>query len=582
MSQEFPPLATIPPLTLHESIKRNELDASKPVHAWLASLSKTLNEGKSADFSVLFLEKDSWWRDFVALTWDIECRNGADAIHEFLRHSKAGLTGVAVGETPALQPQLVDMGGLLFIQSGFTFKTDFGTGRGVLRLANVGFNEWKAWTVFTSLERLHGQTEVDMSVVGTQGVDAISHGASGGSMANANDHLQVLVIGAGHSGLALAAHLKHLGLRYLVVEQESQPGSAWRARYKTLKSHTPKYSDHYPFLQYPSDWPTWLGREHIINWMDHYSKALGLNIEYGAHAQKVKYDEAGKQYSVELGGSEGSRTVRCKHLVLATGLVSKVPNCPEFFGQNTFQGQTYHSSSHKSAGEIPDVKDKKITILGCGTSAHDIALDFVNHGAKSVTMIQRHPIYVLSLDSLEKFQVPLWNTPGMMAANDMEILKGLEKAGMAVKRGDKGDSLLDHQLVKLGRLYIDQGASRMIIDGRIKVIQCEHGVREFYSNGVILGNGTSIASDVVVFATGFQHSKRTIEAIMGKDVSNRVGNMGALDDVQEVVGWWRPTEMPGFWYMTGNFLLARQLAPVLALQINAIECGLNTDYYKEG
>jgi cation diffusion facilitator CzcD-associated flavoprotein CzcO len=301
-----------------------------------------------------------------------------------------------------------------------------------------------------------------------------------------------------------------------------------------------------------------------MKWMPHYAQALGLNIEHGVTAQNIQYDETKKEYSVELKSDRGVGSIRCNHVVLATGLVSDVPNVPDFPGRDTFKGEVLHSSAYQSGSLISDIQDKKITIIGCGTSGHDIAKDLVDHGAENVTMVQRKPMYVLSLDSLEKFQLALWNTPGLstndadvlgssfptiiartlgigmsqaMAANDKEMLDGLEKAGMVVKSGDKGDSLLDHQLILGGHFYIDQGASPMVIDGRIKVIQNDQGVTSFYDNGMILGDGQKMESDLVIMATGFVRSNSRAKSLMGKAAKGlEIATMGRLDESQERVG----------------------------------------------
>ncbi|KAL4910554.1 hypothetical protein BDW74DRAFT_164445 [Aspergillus multicolor] len=448
-----------------------------------------------------------------------------------------------------------------FIQTGFGFKTNFGKGKGVLRLANVGPEEWKAWTCAREKEEKDNST------------------------------LQVLVIGAGQSGLALATHLQHLGLNYLVVDKTARPGDSWRARYASIKPHTPIYTDHYPSLIYPSNWPRYLHQEHITRWMGHYGDILGLNVRHDTLAKDIEYDRLTGRYSVTLQSSDGDgveKTVTAKHLVLTTGLLSDIPAAPSFPGEETFKGEIYHSSAHKSASFIPDIQNKNITIIGAGTSAHDVAQDFVTHGAKSVTMVQRSAIFVTSLESLEQIQVKLWDTPGLstedadllgnslptavvrtlsigasqiMAALDKEMLDGLERAGMAVKRGEGGDSLV------AGHFYIEQGAAEMIVDGRIRVRHCEGGVGGYYEEGITLAEGAQVESDIVVLATGFERTDKVIERLMPGEIMDRVvGEMCSLDESQERVGTWRPTGMPG------------QFSPVLALQIAAIEWGLNKEY----
>ncbi|KAK5788371.1 hypothetical protein VI817_009329 [Penicillium citrinum] len=557
MSGEFPPVAALPQLTLHPSVNPEEIKPAEIINGWLQSFVESLEKG---DISGHFLDKESWWRDFITFSWDIVCHNGTEAISNYLIASKVEFSDPKADQIGALQPQLVDLGGLRFIQSGFSFKTKFGTGKGVLRLASVGPDQWKAWTVFTVLEKLHEKADEQSS--------ALNHGA---------DDPQVLIA--------------------------SQPGEAWRDRYNTIKLHTPLYADHYPFLKYPSNWPLYLDQEHITKWMEHYQHILGLKVRYDTLVDNVVFNESAEQYSVELRGKHGVETIYPQHVVLATGILSNIPVSPQFPGQDLFKGEVRHTSEFRTAASIPDVQNKRITIIGAGTSAHDVAQDLVNHGAKHVTMVQRGRIFVTSLNSLENIQTAHWNSPGvstddadllgnsfpipvtrtlsigasqMMSVNDKDLLDGLEKAGMALKKGDEGDSLLDHQLIKAGHFYIDQGASPMIVDGRIKIKRCEKGVQEFYEDGIVLADGTKIESDIVILATGFERCTKTIEGIMGEEFMSKVGEICGLDENQERIGTWRPSGMPGFWFMTGSFMWARQFAPVLALQIAAIERGLNS------
>lgn len=374
---------------------------------------------------------------------------------------------------------------------------------------------------------------------------------------------ETLIVPLGQAGLAIAAHLKHLGITYLVVDKASEAGDSWQDRYDTIKSHTPTFSDHYPFLKYPTNWPRYLDKEHIVKWMGHYEDILGLNIKRATLASKIQYNESTKRYSIELRSKDSVQTVNPKHLILATGPFSATPIQPTFPGKDLFKGQVYHTAEHKSAALVPDVQNKRVTIIGAGTSAHDVAQDFANHGAKTVTMVQRHPIFVTSLDANAKIQMALWNTPGlstedadllgnslpiavvrtlsvgatqMMAAYDKVMLDGLERAGLAVKRGEQGDSLVDHQLIKTGHFYIDQGASQMIIDGRIQIRRCEEGVKGYSPEGIVLVDGTEIKSDIIILATGFERCVKAIGALMGGDVMDKVGEICAMDDSQERIG----------------------------------------------
>lgn len=320
--------------------------------------------------------------------------------------------------------------------------------------------------------------------------------------------------------------------------------------------------DHYSFLRFPTNWPTYLEREKVCDWQEHYSKIMGLDIMLGTTVTKIEYDENARQYTVEAENAEGKHFFHPNQLVLATGVFS-APLMPEITGQDAFTGQVYHSAEHKSARNIPDLSNKRIAIIGSGTTAHDISQDFVNSGANEVNMIQRGAIFSMSTLALEKTFFNVWDTPGISTAEadiivnsfptavsrtlsigstmvmheiDKDNLAKLEKVGMVLKRASEvGHGFADQLLFRQGHFYIDQGAWPMIMDGRIKVHACEAGVAQFAPDGVILKSGKKVEADVVVFATGFHHCLATVEGLMGKKVTDIVGTVSNFDEEQEKI-----------------------------------------------
>ncbi|EXJ73513.1 uncharacterized protein A1O5_03274 [Cladophialophora psammophila CBS 110553] len=597
------PLAPIPPLTLQDGVNRDDINAGDIVADWLAALEKRPKNGRSTDLSDLFID-DSWWRDFTGLSWDIVTKHGLEDVAEYLTTSTTGFGQLTAIKAGGLQASFVDMNGFIWIHGGFTFQTADGSGTGLVRLINVGTSRWKAWIVFTQLERLNSQDELDKQRLRQSYTQTrVANGVNG-----EKDDLQVLVIGAGQSGLMLGAHLKNMGVKALLVDKLPRLGDFWHSRYETVRTHTPIYTDHYPFLKFPTNWPRWLEQDKIAGWMEHYGQVMELDYMLSTTVNKIDYDEQNRRYTVEVENEGGKHVFHPRHLVLATGVFSGHPTAPEIPGKDSFKGETYHSMYHKAARLTPDLANKRVAIIGSGTSAHDIAQDFVNSGAKEVSIVQRHGIFSVSAKAIEDAYFSLWRTPGisteeadviansfptavartfnigqthMMEQHDKELIEGMERAGMKLKRAKEvGYGFIDHLLVKTGHFYIDQGASQMIVDGRIKIHSCEEGVKEFVPEGFVLGDGKKVQADVVVLATGYQRNVVTVEELMGKKVAEKVGDLGYLDDEQERIGWWRPTGFPGFWYMTGSFVWARQFSPVLALQISAIEQGLNPGYWE--
>jgi hypothetical protein len=175
--------APLPTLVLHDEVPQDSIDPRSITQTWLSNLQHKISQNQLSDVSDLFIS-DCWWRDIIALSWDITTKRGHHETSQFL-HQHAAASGfgqLTVIDHGALQPRLSDMGGLIWIESGFSFETKVGTGRGIVRLANVGPGEWRAWIVHTNLDELRGFAE--RSPLGK---------GDGDKEANC----QVLIIGAG-------------------------------------------------------------------------------------------------------------------------------------------------------------------------------------------------------------------------------------------------------------------------------------------------------------------------------------------------------------------------------------------------
>lgn len=298
--------------------------------------------------------------------------------------------------------------------------------------------------------------------------------------------------------------------------------------------------------------------------MGNYANIMGIEIQVNTAAEKAEYDETTRRWTLHVRDKDGgTRAIRTKHLVMALGMVGTGPAMPDFPGADSFKGLAYHAGKHRSASDIPDLDKKNVAVIGCATTAHDMAQDFVNHGAKSVTMIQRQPTWSFSAEAIETFHLGNFATPGVsleeadlvmtsfptavarvfgnsmthqMLDHDREMLNGLEKAGLAVKRGEDGTSFIDSLFFKGGHFYVDQGATPMILDGRIKVHMCSEGVEKYFPGGLVLGDGCKVDADVVVSATGFEPAAAQVKQIMGDKIGEKASKYGSFDHELERVG----------------------------------------------
>jgi cation diffusion facilitator CzcD-associated flavoprotein CzcO len=203
----------------------------------------------------------------------------------------------------------------------------------------------------------------------------------------------------------LAAHFQQLGLPTLLIEKDARIGDEWRRRYRTLALHTPKehhtctllpYSIYHVltpltvlYSPYPETWPAFTPKEKLADWFEAYAKLHDLVIWTSApllsDPQPVYSVEDGR-WTVYIGRADGSvRTLRCAHIVLATGTLGP-PNVPAVAGADTFCGRTLHARGFHSGAEFAG---QRVLVVGAGNTAADVCADLVAGGAARVTMLQR-------------------------------------------------------------------------------------------------------------------------------------------------------------------------------------------------
>lgn len=185
-------LPKLPELKLQDGVNKEEVDAKQITNQWLSELEHCLAQRSFERLADIFVD-DCWWRDIVGLTWGFSCKRGHSAIRDYLVLASHGISELRANTTGGLQPMLVEFGCQAWIQSGFTFRTPYGEGKGLLRLMNVSVGEWKAWTVFTQLEQFDYMRELESErarFVPSCREPLLHH---------ASQSTQVLIVGAGQS-----------------------------------------------------------------------------------------------------------------------------------------------------------------------------------------------------------------------------------------------------------------------------------------------------------------------------------------------------------------------------------------------
>ena len=585
--------------------------AEAETQATLDALNGALASGEAGKAAALFAD-DGFWRDLVAVTWNIKTVEGPDGVRDMLdaqlAHTKPQGFAVQDGEMPA------EEGGVT--TAWITFETAVGRGWGLMRL-----RDGKIWTLLTALTELKGHEETTFA--------ARPHGAKHGSERGRTTWKEdreaeaaslgydaqpyAVIVGGGQGGIALAARLRQLGVPTIVVEKNDRPGDSWRKRYKSLCLHDPVWYDHLPYMKFPDTWPVFAPKDKIGDWLEMYARVMELNYWTRSEVKRAGYDEEAGEWTVVVDRDGEEVTLRPKQLVLATGMSGKA-NKPSFPGMEAFRGTIQHSSEHDG----PDTwSGKKCVVVGSNNSAHDICAALYEGGA-DVTMVQRSTTHIVRSETLmevglgalyseeavrggmttekadmvfaslpyrilHQFQIPLYEE---MKRRDAAFYEGLEKAGFRLDWGDDGSGLFMKYLRRGSGYYIDVGASQLIIDGKVKLA---HGqVDRFTEDAVVLEDGTELRADLVVLATGYGSMNGWAADLISREVADRVGKCWGLgsDTTKDPGPWegeqrnmWKPTRQEALWFHGGNLHQSRHYSLSLALQLKARMEGIETPVY---
>ncbi|CAG7867569.1 probable indole-3-pyruvate monooxygenase YUCCA3 [Brassica rapa] len=317
-----------------------------------------------------------------------------------------------------------------------------------------------------------------------------------------------VIVGAGPSGLAVAAGLKREGVPFIILERANCIASLWQNRtYDRLKLHLPKQFCQLPNFPFPEDYPEYPTKFQFIQYLEDYATHFDINPKYNETVQSAKYDETFGLWRVKTiskSGPLGSCEFEyiCRTLVVATGEnAEKV--VPDFEGLEDFGGDVLHAGDYKSGGRY---QGKKVLVVGCGNSGMEVSLDLYNHGANP-SMVVRSSVHVLPREILGKstFELgvtmmkwmPVWLADKTLLFLARIVLGDTDKYGL--KRPKLGPLELKNLEGKTP--VLDIGALPKIRSGNIKIVP---GIIKFGRGKVELVDGRVLEIDSVILATGYR------------------------------------------------------------------------------
>lgn len=343
-----------------------------------------------------------------------------------------------------------------------------------------------------------------------------------------NEILDVLIVGAGLSGIGAAVHLTKRcpGKSFAIVEGRERLGGTWDLfRYPGIRSDSDMYTLGYNFKPWTArkaiaDAPSILNYLHET--VDEYK--LKERIRFNRKVVSASWSSAEALWTVSLKHGDGSdSTIKCNFLHMCSGYYSyDEAHSPDFPGKAAFAGQIVHPQFWP---ETMDYAGKKVVVIGSGATAVTLVPSMAET-AGHVTMLQRSPTYIVSLPGEDKWALRFRKIlPGKLAylfTRWKNVLWGLFTFNLARNKPKAFKKrLLDMVKEEMGEnvdmthftpsynpwdqrlcLVPDGDLFRTIKSGKASIVTDQ--IERFKEDGIVLKSGETLEADIIVTATGLK------------------------------------------------------------------------------
>jgi monooxygenase len=341
------------------------------------------------------------------------------------------------------------------------------------------------------------------------------------------EHVDVVIVGAGISGISAAWHLQDRSPNksYLILEGRENFGGTWDLfKYPGIRSDSDMFTLGFRFKPWTSEKAIADGPS-IMAYLTEAVTEFGIDehIRYRHQVVSADWSDTDNHWTLRVNKGGEEITITCSFLFACSGYYNYDQGyAPEFSGSEDFTGTIIHPQHWP---EDLDYTGKKIVVIGSGATAVTLIPALANSGAGHVTMLQRSPTYIGALPDKDPFAIRMNKTfpakPAYVANRWKSILfqsaqyqiarrfpQYMRKTlmTMAKRRLPEGYDVEKHFGPRYNpwdeRLCLAPNGDlfKTIRHGKADVVT--DTIERFDATGITLNSGEHLDADIIVTATG--------------------------------------------------------------------------------
>ena len=353
------------------------------------------------------------------------------------------------------------------------------------------------------------------------------------------EHFDVIIVGAGVSGIGAACHLraKCPDRTFAILEGRSAIGGTWDLfRYPGIRSDSDMHTFGYDFKPWKAEKSIADG-ESILSYLEETAAEHDVmpHVRFQHHVTRASWSTGESRWTVEAERQEDGEDIRltCNFLFMCSGYYSYAGGyTPDFAGIERFGGPVVHPQAWP---EDLDYADKRVAVIGSGATAMTLVPAMAEKAAR-VTMIQRSPTYVISLPARDAianrlrrllpeklaYAITRWKNVLMqryLYRTTRVKPEKIKRLLLDAARKQLGDEYVDKHFTPSYNpwdqrlcLIPDGDLFRAISSGKAEVVT--DTIAGFDSDCVRLSSGQAVQADILVTATGLN-----LEVMGGIEIS---------------------------------------------------------------